>query len=62
MFDITLSFFKVRIPKDRLDEQMIQKLTLNCGPDIYHDRVVVLSENEKIEDAFARLVPGFKDL
>lgn len=37
---------RVRVPTDRLDEQMIEKLKLYCGPDIYEDRVVLLEEGQ----------------
>lgn len=37
---------RVRVPTDRLDEQMIEKLKLHCGPDIYEDRVVLLEDGQ----------------
>ncbi|GMH33769.1 hypothetical protein BSKO_01603 [Bryopsis sp. KO-2023] len=35
---------RVRVPTDRLDAQMIEKLKLQCGPDVYDYRVVLLQE------------------
>lgn len=37
---------RVRVPTDRLEAEMIEKLQLYCGPDIYEDRVTLLEEGK----------------
>jgi len=50
----------VRVPKDKLDERMIQKLRVDCGPNIFNDRVVLLDgPKTKIDAEIAELLPVY---
>ena len=51
---------EVRVPEDKLDEAMIQKLSVECGPNIFNNRVALLDgPKTKIDEEIADLLPHF---
>jgi len=51
---------RMRDPKDNLDQKMMQKLSYECGSNIFNERVVLLNgKNTKIDDEIQKLLPAF---